>query len=100
MLDKNDLRAIAELIAASEERTAIRIEAACRQAVQDAVSQSIAYAENTVETKLDLIKEGLDLALETHIPAARIERIEEDIIVLKSVVRNNARELEALKKAQ
>ena len=103
MLDKNDLQAIGELIhaevSASEARTAKKIESACRQAVKDAVSQAIAYSENTIETKLDLIKEGLDLALETHIPVERIERIEENIIALKSVVRRHSDEIELLKKA-
>lgn len=108
MLDQNDLQAIAELldtkivaaIAASEERTAKRIEDASRQAVRDAVSQAVAYSENTVERKLDVIKEGLDLALETHIPVERIERIEEDVTTLKSLVHKYAAEVEHLKKAQ
>ncbi|MBO6301083.1 MAG: hypothetical protein J6N15_01425 [Ruminiclostridium sp.] len=119
MLDKNDLQAIGELIhaevaaseermisamdskiAASEERMTGKIEAAARQAVKDAVSQAVAYSENTIETKLDAIKEGLDLALETRIPAERIERIEEDIIALKSVVRKHSEEIDRLKKAQ
>ena len=126
MLDKNDLQAIGELIHAevsasekrmtqkiadsetrmtqkiadSEARTAKKIEEACRNAVRDAVSQAIAYSENTVETKLDLIKEGLDLALETHIPVERIERIEEDVLTLQSVVRRHSGELDRLKKAQ
>ena len=104
MLDKNDLQAIGELIhaevSASETRTAKKIEEACRNAVRDAVSQAIAYSENTVETKLDLIKEGLDLALETHIPVERIERIEEDVLTLQSVVRRHSGELDRLKKAQ
>ena len=91
---------IEEAVGASEARTAEKIEAACRQAVKDAVSQAVAYAENTIETKLDLIKEGLDLALETRIPVERIERVEEDMIALKSVVRRHSDEIELLKKAQ
>ncbi|MBE7004092.1 MAG: hypothetical protein E7425_07385 [Ruminococcaceae bacterium] len=119
MLDKNDLQAIAELItaseerikaemgarmsaeiAASEERTAKRIEEASRQAVRDAVSQAVAYSEGAVETKLDAIREGLDLALEVHIPVERIDRIEENITALKVVVRKHSEDIEKLKKAQ
>ena len=100
MLDKNDLQAIAELIhsevAASEER----MKAYVNEKVTDETNRSIAYTESVVEPKLDAIKEGLDLALETHIPVERVERTEEDIIVLKSVVRQHTEDIELLKKAQ
>ena len=100
MLDKNDLQAIAELIhsevAASEER----MKAYVSEKVTDETNRSIAYTEAVVRPELAAIKEGLDLALETHIPVERIERIEEDVIVLKSVVRKHSEEFEELKKAQ
>lgn len=96
MLDQNDLQAIAEMIAASEKRMAALI----REESSAATSRAIAYMENTVESKLDLIKEGLDLALETRIPEERIERIETDVSALKVIVREHSRELEELKKAQ
>ena len=84
MLDKNDLQAIGELIhaevSASETRTAKKIEEACRNAVRDAVSQAIAYSENTVETKLDLIKEGLDLALEVLLQEGLLLRWRIDVL--------------------
>lgn len=64
MLDKNDLKAISELIddrlaerlAESEKRTAVRI--------NEAMNQAIAHSENVLEKKLDAIKEGIDLSLE------------------------------------
>ena len=96
MLDKNDLQAIAELIAASEERMKAYVD----EKVTDETNRSIAYTETVVERKLDIIKEGLDLALETHISVERVERTEEDIIVLKSVVRAHSDEIQKLKKAQ
>ena len=141
MLDRDDLQAIAELIAASEERTSERMngmiaaseermtermsgmiaaseertsermngmiaaseermKAYIHEKVTDETNRAIAYTESVVETKLDAIKEGLDLALETHIPMERIERIEENIIALKSVVRKHSEEIDLLKKAQ
>ena len=97
MLDKNDLQAIAELISASEQRMTVKIEEAAR----DAVSQSIAYSENTVERKLDVIKEGLDLALELpRVSEERVDRIETDVDALKFTVRQHSGEIEKLKKAQ
>lgn len=100
MLDKNDLKAISELIddrlterlAESEKRTAVRIE--------EAMNQAITYSENVLERKLDVIKEGLDLALEGRIPPERIERIEGDVAVLKAAVSKHSEEIENLKKAQ
>ena len=111
MLDRNDLQAIAELIAASEERMSgimsgmiaaseERMKAYIHEKVTDETNRAIAYTESVVEAKLDAIKEGLDLALETHIPIERIERIEENIIALKSVVRRHSEEIDLLKKAQ
>ena len=118
MLDRNDLQAIAELIAASEERMSEKIAASeermngkiaaseermkayIHEKVTDETNRAIAYTESVVEAKLDAIKEGLDLALETHIPIERIERIEENIIALKSVVRRHSEEIDLLKKAQ
>ena len=104
MLDKNDLQAIAELmdskittaIEASEQRMKSYID----KKVTDETNRAIAYTESAVEPKLDAIKEGLDLALETRIPVERIERIEENVIALKSVVRKHSEEIDRLKKAQ
>lgn len=122
MLDKDDLQAIAGLIAASEERMSgmivaseermknhtdrmitaseERMKAYIQEKVTDETNRAIAYTESVVEAKLDAIKEGLDLALETRIPVDRIERIEDNIIALKSVVRKHSEEIELLKKAQ
>lgn len=90
MLDQNDLQAIEKLISA-----------ATQQAVRDAVSQAVAYSEGAVETRLDAIKEGLDLALERpRVEPERVDRLEEDVAAVKLVVREHSREIEKLKKAQ
>lgn len=83
-------------ITASEERMKRYIE----EKVTDETNRSIAYTEAVVEPRLDAIKEGLDLALETHIPIERIDRLETDVGALKSVVRRHSSEIDALKKAQ
>lgn len=115
MLDKNDLQAIAELMKQQKEElselmdtkitTAItaseeRMKAYIQEKITDETNRSIAYTESVVRPELAAIKEGLDLALETHIPVERIERIEDDVIVLKSVVRKHSEEIEELKMAQ
>ena len=127
MLDQNDLQAIASLlqqqkeelselmdtkiaaaIDASEERmkayidkkVVVDMKGYIDDKVTNETNRSIAYTESVVEAKLDAIKEGLDLALETRIPIERIERIEENITVLKNVVRIHSEEIEKLKRAQ
>ena len=119
MLDKNDLRAIAEMIhaeiSASEQRMKAfvieevhaeisaserRMKAFVTSEANCATSQAIAYTESSVETQLDLIKEGLDLGLELpRIPEERVERIEQDVEALKLVVRNQAEMIEKLQRS-
>lgn len=84
MLEKSDLQAIEGLIEEANKRT---------------LREAIAYSESTVERKLDLIKEGLDMALELHTPAERIDRIENDVIALKGAVGKHEEEIERLKMA-
>ena len=111
MLDKDDLQAIAELMKQQKEELSglmdkkleaqkAELVALIKEESRAATSRAIAYSEGAVEPKLDAIKEGLDLALETHIPVERVEHIEEDVIVLKSVARKHSKEIELLKKAQ
>ncbi len=100
MLDKNDLQAIADLMDKKLEAQKAELVALIKEESRAATSRAIAYSEGAVEPKLDAIKEGLDLALETHIPVERVDRVEEDVIVLKSVVRKHSEEIELLKKAQ
>ncbi len=100
MLDKNDLQAIAELISASVSASEERMKAYINEKVTDETNRSMAYTESVVAPKLDAIKDGLDLALETHIPVERIDRIEENITALKVVVRRHSEDIEKLKKAQ
>ena len=111
MLDRNDLQAIAELMQQQKEELSelmdkkleaqkAELVALIKEESRAATSRAIAYSEGAIEPKLDAIKEGLDLALETHIPKERMERAEEDIIVLKAVVRQHSEDIELLKKAQ
>lgn len=100
MLDQNDLQAIAELMDARLQQQKDELTALIKEESNAATSRAIAYSENVIEAKLDLIKEGLDLALETHIPVERIDRIEENITALKVVVREHSRDIDKLKKAQ
>lgn len=59
-----------------------------------------AYLEMDVEKRFDPVNEGIDAILEKIVPEDRVEKAEDDIIVLKTAVRALACDVAGLKKAQ
>lgn len=76
-----------------------RIEARQDQ-VQDDLQRVKLYLELDVEKRLAAINEGIDTIQERLIPEERMEKAEDDIIVLKTAVRALARDVAELKKAE
>lgn len=76
-----------------------RIEARQDQA-QDDLQRVKLYLELDVEKRLAAINEGIDTIQEKLIPEERMEKAEDDIIVLKTAVRALARDVAELKKAE
>ena len=60
----------------------------------------IAYFDSDVMPKFDLLAEGLQGVQEKLTPMTRIEAIEDDVALLKQVIRSMSKELSELKKAQ
>ena len=60
----------------------------------------IAYFDTDVMPKFDLLAEGLQGVQAKLTPMARIEAIEDDVALLKQVIRSMSKELAELKKAQ
>lgn len=58
------------------------------------------YLELDVEKRLEAINEGIDIIQEKLIPEERVEKSEEDIIVLKTAVRALALDAAEMKKAE
>ncbi len=114
MLDKQDLQAIKELIdssiTASEERTHAEIRAsesrtqaeivAVRAEIKAAEDRWMTFYESAVQPQLQLLAEGQQTILETLAPKSRVEALEEEVVFLKSVVRNLAQDVADLKQAQ
>lgn len=67
---------------------------------QDDLHRVKAYLELDVEKRFDAVNEGIDAILEKIVPEDRMEKAEDDIIVLKTAVRALARDVAELKKAQ
>lgn len=74
------------------------------QAKQDKMGEDLhrvkAYLELDVEKRFDAVNEGIDAILERMIPEDRVERLEDDVVVLKTAVKALARDVAELKKAQ
>ena len=111
MLDERDLQALSDLIdtkiAASEQRmtsymteqiTASEKRTAAQ--IKDSRNQVMTYIEAAVMPKFQVLAEGHELLLQTLAPKNRVEVLEEDVSMLKMLVRSLGEELQELKKAQ
>ena len=77
MLDEKDLQAIDSLIA----------------------SRLGAVVEADILPKFDLLADGQKTLLEALAPKSRVEALEEEVDLLKAVIRSMSREIEELKQA-
>lgn len=85
MLDEKDLQSIQTMIDAS---------------IRAPEKRMIAYFDTDVMPKFDLLAEGLQDVQAKLTPMTRIEAIEDDVALLKQVIRSMSKELAELKKAQ
>lgn len=71
---------------------------------QDELHRVKAYLELDVEKRFDAVNEGIDAILERLGPQEdteeRVDKLEDDVVVLKSVVKAHTRDIAELKKAQ
>ena len=56
--------------------------------------------ENTIVPRLDALAEGQKALMETLAPKSRVEALEEEVDLLKTVIRSLSRDVAELKKAQ
>ena len=85
MLDEKDLQSIQTMIDAS---------------IRASEKRMIAYFDTDVMPKFDLLAEGLQDVQAKLTPMTRIEAIEDDVALLKQVIRSMSKERAELKKAQ
>lgn len=85
MLDEKDLQSIQTMIDAS---------------IRASEKRMITYFDTDVMPKFDLLAEGLQDVQAKLTPMTRIEAIEDDVALLKQVIRSMSKELAELKKAQ
>ena len=125
MLDEKDLQAIAQLIHASEQRTAQLIDCKLKESEQrtmDAIKESeqrtmqrttdaireseqrtmqgaSALMEAYFEPKFQLLAEGIQSLKETQISRDEFDDLKEEVAFLRTVVRQHSRDIEKLKHA-
>lgn len=85
---------IEERIAESETRMTARIE----ERVEDTRSMLMAYFESAIEPKFNVLAEGHKLLQETLAPSTRVDRLEEEVATLRSLVMALGVEVAELKK--
>lgn len=84
----------------SVDELARRVQEECRNARIGAVHDMQVILENTVMKQLKLLAEGQQTLLETLAPRSKVEDLEEDVAMLKQVVRMMSQDIAELKKAQ
>ena len=114
MLDERDLQAIAQIIdskiqeseqrmtakiEASEQRMGAKIEESASQTLKEAMQGAAALMESYFEPKFNLLFKNQQTMLETLAPKSRVDELEEEVSVLRSVVRQHSRDIELLKHA-
>lgn len=68
--------------------------------MQSALTKVALTQENVVLPQLKLLAEGHETLLETLAPKGRVEKLEEEIDLLKTVIRALSKDVADLKKAQ
>lgn len=107
MLDEKDLQAIAEImdekIGESEARLTDRIRETEERTIQQAARNTQVIVENVVDKKLDLILEALGAQQEQMKRLAarsKVEALEDELAIVKHIVRMLSQDVAELKKAQ
>ena len=70
------------------------------EARRGAVNDIQVIIENTISKQLELLAEGQQTLLETLATKSKVEELEDDILMLKQVIRIMSQDIEQLKKAQ
>ena len=89
MLDEKDLNQIKSLL-----------EQTIDQRIGESENRMMAFFENAIDPKFNLLADGQKNLLETLTPVSRVEQLEDEVAFLKSAFRMLAESVNDLKKAQ
>jgi hypothetical protein len=94
MLDEKDLQYFAEM----EKRMDVRMTKLADEARRGAVHDMQVIIENTIMPSLKLLAEGQKTILETMAPKTRVDELEDEMQLLKAVIRSQSERIAALEK--
>ena len=81
-----------------DEKDLQQVKAIADEARRGAVHDMQEIIENTIMPSLKLLAEGQRTLLETMAPKTRVEELEDDMQLLKAVVRSQSERIDALEK--
>lgn len=81
-----------------DEKDLQQVKAIADEARRGAVHDMQVIIENTIMPSLKLLAEGQRTLLETMVPKTRVEELEDDMQLLKAVVRSQSERIDALEK--
>ena len=81
-----------------DEKDLQQVKAIADEARRGAVHDMQVIIENTIMPSLKLLAEGQRTLLETMAPKTRVEELEDDMQLLKAVVRSQSERIDALEK--
>ena len=106
MLDEKDLQLIQSMIDAQSRSFDEKLDAQSRSFDEKLDAQSRSFTqqlnlliENVFQPQFALLAEGQQMILEKMVPSARVERLEEEVTFLKSIVFGLNEDVQKLKKA-
>ena len=97
MLEKQDLQAIAELIDGKLNDLEERIDGKLAQQKTEIMNEVKVLNENEVTPKFNLLAEGQQAILEQLAPKSWLEKLEDEVNLLKIVIKQMNEEINALK---
>ena len=81
-----------------DEKDLQQVKAIADEARRGAVHDMQVIIENTIMPSLNLLAEGQRTLLETMAPKTRVEELEDDMQLLKAVVRSQSERIDALER--
>ena len=102
MLDEKDLQQIKELMDAQKseilQQTQALMDAQREEILHQAAQNTQVIIENTIGKQLQLLLEGQKLMMETLAPHSRVDALESEMDLAKSVLRSHSERIDALEK--
>lgn len=108
MLEEKDLQAIAQMLSQQKQeildeatqRMKVLLDTEVSAAEQRIAKSTVALMDAEFSKRFDLLADGLQDIQQKLVPMSRIEALEDDVSLLKQVIRSMSKEIAELKKAQ